>query len=101
MCMCSIASQMNGAGKMECWVPYIPSPESLLSHDVQSSTGGLDLDRKQQELLMLESTHVWSRVMGKSLSDYTLEYCCNMPFGVFMDEEFPVRARQLEPMFAA
>lgn len=44
---------------------------------------------------MLESTHVWSRVMGKSLSDYTLQYCCNMPFGAFMDEEFPVCDLQL------
>ena len=58
---------------------------------MQTEVGGPDLDRNQQRLLMLESTHVWSRIMGKPLSDYSLEYCCNLPFGVFMDEEFPVR----------
>ena len=52
--------------------------------------GGPELDRKQQQLMMLESTHVWSRVLGTPLQDYTLEYCCQLPFGNFMDEEFPV-----------
>ncbi|KAK9801900.1 hypothetical protein WJX73_010797 [Symbiochloris irregularis] len=67
----------------------------------QTGVGGPELDRKQQQLLMLESTHVWSRVMGKALSDYTLQYCCNMPFGTFMDEEFPALIHRLGSLLEA
>lgn len=61
----------------------------------QTGVGGPELDRKQQQLMMLESTHVWSRVLGTPLQDYTLEYCCQLPFGNFMDEEFPALIHRL------